>query len=312
MKAHLPLSWTHKHIEYPIFHSINLDLSGLPWIYNAEIPASFNIDELVNQLETSFSNGFLLHGCKIELAKHLSNKGYEIIRTGAEAVIDLDSIGSIPESVSNLAGRGQKFGGINEIPLTNANRERVSSFINNTPHGLKPHLKYLFKTSFDSNTRCFAMTNSEDRWLGVLTLSIPAETDCHTEMILRHKNVPVGVMEYLFLSAMNIFKYEGFRHFSLGEVPFVTPTSMEICNIAPSIKRSVQESLLFKSGHLLKYAFNYEGLYNFKNKFSPKWEPVYICSSPRLSFLSLIDLFLKTGYFELSRKELLTIIRSST
>lgn len=310
MKAYIPLSWSHKRIEYPKFESVNLSLSQVPWIYSAEIPTSFNIEELVKQLDLNYSDGFLLRGCGVELAKYLSQKGYDVIRTGAEGIVDLDNIDRITDSVANLSRRGQKLGTVIEIELTNANRERVSSFIDLTPYGLKPHLKYLFNTSFNSNTRCFVMASHEDKWLGVVTISYSGSNSCHCEMILRNRKAPVGVMELLFLSVMKILKLEGRKSLSLGEVPFVTPDSMEICEIDTSIKRSIQESLLFKSGHLLKYAFNYKGLYDFKNKFNPEWKPVYICSSPKVSFLSLIDIFFKTGYFELSRKELIPYLSS--
>jgi len=306
LKAQLPLSWSHKSLEYPKFDVVKLQLSGLPWIYNAEIPSDYDIKCLCDELETKFDQGFLLRGCRTELATYLNNKGYKIIRTGAEGVIDLQSINDLPESVSSLVKRGEKYGEAVEITLSDINRKRVSTFIKKTPYALKPKLKYLFNTSFDSNTRCFVMSTSVGNWLGVITVSFSSPDSCHAEMILREKNAPVGVMEFLLSSVMNILKEEGYIKFSLGEVPFVTPDSMDCSNLDPSLVRSLQEFLLFKSGHLLRYAFNYRGLFNFKNKFNPDWQPVYICTTSKAPFLSLIDLFYKTGYLELSRKELLS------
>jgi len=307
LKSHIPLSWSTKEIEHPKFYSITLPFSAVPWIYNAEIPASYDLQELCNHIESSFHKGFLLRGCCAELASYLSNKGYETIRTGAEGIVDLEKLNKLSKSVTELANRGSKSGSVKEISLTEINRQRVSSFIDQTPYALKPHLQYLFNTSFDSNTRCFVFCTSEDEWLGVITISISGINSCHTEMILRNKKASVGVMESLLYSVMNISKDEGFKHFSLGEVPFVTPKEMKKTNIDTN---SLQEHLLFKSGHILRYAFNYKGLFDFKNKFNPKWEPVYICATPKLPLLSLIDLFYKTGYFRLSRKELLANIRS--
>ncbi|GJM16226.1 MAG: hypothetical protein DHS20C13_15530 [Thermodesulfobacteriota bacterium] len=307
MKSHIPLSWFKKEVERPKFYSIDLPLSGVPWIYNAEIPSSYELQELCDHIESSFQKGFLLRGCSAELASCLSSKGYETIRTGAEGIVDLEDLNKLSKSLTELATRGSKSGSVKEIPLTEINRQRVSSFIHQTQYALKPHLQYLFNTSFDSNTRCFVFCTSKDDWLGVITISISGINSCHTEMILRNKKASVGVMESLLYSVMNIFKDEGYKHFSLGEVPFVTPKEMKKTNIDTN---SLQENLLFKSGHILRYAFNYKGLFDFKNKFNPKWEPVYICATPKLPFLSLIDLFYKTGYFRLSRKELLCNIRS--
>ena len=310
MKQKIPLSWSHKEIECPKFHWVKLPLSGLPWVHNAEIPAGYSMEDLCKKLESSFPKGFLLRGCSSDLAGYLNKKGYEIIRTGAQGVVNLDNLDKVTKSVSDLVTRGSRWGLVNEIPLAEANRKRVSQFIDQTPYGSKPHLNYLFNNTFDSNTRCFVMGSSEDKWLGVLTVSLSGEYSCHTEMILRNKNAPVGVMELLLFSVMKILKDEGYKQLSLGEVPFVTPEAMEENNVEITIKKSLQEHLLFKSGHLLQYAFNYKGLFDFKNKFDPTWRPVYICATPKLPFVSLFDLFYKTGYFRLSRKELLANIRS--
>jgi len=306
LKAQLPLSWTNKEIEYPNFDVVNLHLSGVPWIYKADIPSNYDLKGMCDELESKFKNGFLLRGCRTELAAYLSDKRYKVIRTGAEGVISLQCISDLPESVGNLVRRGEKIGCVAEISLTETNRKRVSSFIKKTPYALKPKLKYLFNTSFDSNTRCFVMSKSDGTWLGVITVSFSSVDTCHAEMILREKNAPVGVMELLLYSVMTILKREGKKKFSLGEVPFVTPASMDDYNKDNSLVRTLQEFVLFRSGHLLRYAFNYKGLFDFKNKFDPEWQPVYICTSSKAPFLSLIDLFYKTGYLELSRKELVS------
>jgi len=306
LKRNIPLSWSYKEIESPKFHSVNLPLSGLPWIYTAEIPARYNLEDLSNQLEATFTKGFLLRGCNAELSAYLRKKDYEVIRTGAEGIINLNNTDKVTKSVRDLVTRGSRCGQVKEIPLTDINRQSVSHFIAQTPYGTKPYLKYLFNNTFDSNTRCFVISSLREEWFGVVTVSVSGNNVCHTEMILRNKKAPVGVMESLLFSVLNIFKDEGFKFFSLGEVPFVTPEKMEENNFGPSIKRSLQEYLLFKSGHVLKYAFNYKGLFDFKNKFDPTWEPIYICATPKLPFISLIDLFYKTGYLDLSCSELTT------
>ena len=122
MKSHIPLSWSTKEIKYPNFYSIDLPLSGLPWVYNAEIPASYNLQELWDHIESSFHKGFLLRGCSAELASYLSNKGYETIRTGAEGIVDLENLNKLPKSISELVTRGSKSGSVKEVPLTEINR----------------------------------------------------------------------------------------------------------------------------------------------------------------------------------------------
>ena len=310
MKENIPLSWSHKDVDSPRFSWITLPMSGLPWIYSADVPAKYNAEQLYDQLEKRFPNGYLLRGCNAKIANYFNKKGYQILRTGAEGVIDLDNLDTVSKSVYELVARGSRWGIVSEIPLNLVNHRRVSKFIEQTHYGSKPHLNYLFNTVFDSNTRCFVMSSPEDIWLGVLTVSLSSENSCHTEMILRSKNAPIGTMELLLLSVMSIYREEGFKYFSLGEVPFISPETMDATKIDTSIKQTSQESLFFIAGRLLKYAFNYKGLFDFKNKFNPEWKPVYICAAPKLQFRALLDLFCETGYLELSRSELVSSIRT--
>lgn len=309
MKENIPLSWSHKDIDFPRFNWITLPMSGLPWIYSADVPAKYEVEQLCSQLEEEFPNGYLLRGCSAQIASYFHKKGYEILRTGAEGVVNLDNLDRVSKSVSELVSRGNRWGTVKEIPLNPVNRGRVSEFIEQTPYGPKPHLNYLFNNTFDSNTRCFVMSSQEGSWLGVLTVSISSENSCHTEMILRKENAPVGVMELLLFSVMKTYRDESYKYFSLGEVPFISPQGMEEV-IGTKVKRSTQEYLIFKAGRILRYAFNYQGLFDFKNKFNPEWKPVYICAAPKLQFRALLDLFCETGYLKLSRSELISHIRT--
>ncbi len=309
LKGNIPLSWSHKEIECPKFHWVKLPLSGLSWVYTAEIPSNYTMEDLCNKLESNFPDGFLLRGCSSELATYLNEKGCDLIRTGAQGIIDLENSKKLSQTLINLVKRGDRWGAVKEIPFSQINRQRVSQFITHTSYGTKPKLQYLFNNTFDSHCRCFVFSTPEDKWLGVITVSVLGKHYSHTEMILREKNAPAGVMESLFVSVMNILRDEGFKHFSLGEVPFVSPEAMEENNLRCTVKRSLHESFLFKAGHILRFAYNYRGLFNFKNKFDPEWKPVYICATPKLPFLSLIDLFCETRYLALSRSELISNIK---
>ena len=66
----------------------------------------------------------------------------------------------------------------------------------------------------------------------------------------------------------------------------------------PSV-RSFKERFTGAAGRRLKFAYNYEGLFHFKDKFSPRWEPVYICANPGINYLSLLRLFVKSNFLSL-------------
>lgn len=230
------------------------------------------------------------------------------MRTGAEGSIDLRSIYESRASVNDLVKRGMRWGGVEEIPFTELNAGRVLQFIARTAYGEKPYLRYLFRSRFDPETRCFAFCTVNGKWLGVITVSLAQDSHAHTELILRDKSAPPGVMEALVIGVMKMLQDDGYEKLSLGEVPFITPRNegSDTMYSNPSIK----ERVLYGAGHLLEFSFNYKGLYRFKDKFNPEWEPVYICAKPELSFLALADLFIVSRYLDLSGSELITAVRN--
>ncbi len=304
----LPLSWLKCGIAYPTFKSVRLPLSGLTWIHSAEIPFELSFEEIYAELVERFGEGILIRGCRSEIARFLTGRGFAALRTGAEALIDLRSDTRAHSLVKGLSRRGKRWGRVEEVPFTEACAERFFRLRSASAHGGKPQLRYLYRSVPDPLTRCFVYRTPGDRWLGAVTISASSELGAHTEMILRDRDAPPGVMETLFLEIMDTFKEEGFKEFSLGEVPFVSHRFH--ADAAPPYGRYIKERLLFGTGYLLKYAYNFENLFRFKNKFRPEWEPVYICA-PKISWTALADMFVETGFYALSRSALVSTMRTA-
>lgn len=260
------------------------------------------------ELLSRFTGGFLIRGCDAEIARHLAGKGCGVMRTGAEGVIDLRSADEPRASVNELVRRGMRRGGVEEIPFTELHARGVSQFAGRTAYGDKPYLTYLFRSRFDPGTRCFVFRAVNGKWLGVITVSRARDSRAHTELILRDKNAPPGVMEALVAGVMKMLGDEGYEKLSLGEVPFVAPGNGDPDPVHSDL--SLKEKVLFRTGSLLKFAFNYKGLYRFKNKFNPEWSPVYICAAPALSYSALADLFIVSRYLDLSGSELVSAVRN--
>jgi lysylphosphatidylglycerol synthetase-like protein (DUF2156 family) len=126
-------------------------------------------------------------------------------------------------------------------------------------------------------------------------------------MILRAEDAPPGVMDALFVEIMEILRQEGMKELSLGEVPFVTCGHAE--NTASPSGQYIKEKFLFGMGYIFKYAYNFRSLFQFKNKFRPKWEPVYICA-PKISWTALADIFIESGFYTLSGAALISSVKS--
>jgi phosphatidylglycerol lysyltransferase len=302
----IPLSWLRCDTAYPRFKSVRLPLSGLTWIHSAEIPFNLSFEKIFAELVNTFGEGILIRGCRSEIAGFLMGREFTALRTGAEALIDLGSHSGTLTAAMGISRRGMRWGGVEEVTFTEASAERFSRLRSASAHGRKPQLRYLYHTGLDPSTRCFVYRTPGDRWLGAVTVSESARSLAHTEMILRDRDAPPGVMEALFAGTMDILKEEGFKEFSLGEVPFVSDSFDSAT--ALNSGQHVKEKVLFCTGYLLKYAYNFENLFRFKNKFRPVWRPVYICA-PKMPWSALADMFVESGFHALSGSALISSVK---
>ncbi|MDB6062250.1 MAG: hypothetical protein JWM78_2353 [Verrucomicrobiaceae bacterium] len=91
---------------------------------------------------------------------------------------------------------------------------------------------------------------------------------------------PNGVMEYLTLSVMLWGKGEGYQWFNLGMAPL---SGLEQHRLAPLWHKL--GNTVFRFGAEF---YNFEGLFNYKDKFDPVWRPRYLASPPGLSIASVL------------------------
>jgi phosphatidylglycerol lysyltransferase len=94
--------------------------------------------------------------------------------------------------------------------------------------------------------------------------------------LMRHDpDAPNSVMEYLFVQIMLWGKERGYQWFNLGMAPL---SGLEARPLAPLWNRF--GSFVFKNA---EHFYNFQGLRNYKSKFSPVWEPRYLAFPGALS-----------------------------
>ena len=86
---------------------------------------------------------------------------------------------------------------------------------------------------------------------------------------------PDGLMEHLLVSLMLWGKEEGYRWFNLGMAPL---SGLERRPLAPLWNRI--GNTLFRFGNEF---YNFKGLYQYKNKYDPVWQPRYLAAPAGLS-----------------------------
>ncbi|HEY52084.1 MAG TPA: DUF2156 domain-containing protein [Caldilineae bacterium] len=280
-----------------------MPLSRRQWVPLADIPYDASFERIYRQSLSSLPGGFVLHGCNTTVSRFLLAEGCQVAQTGVEAVLNLEEGNMAKPSVLDLARRGGRWGRVMEVLPTEANQHRLAQLAQTTAHGAKPQLQYAFRTQFDEATRGFVFATPEGKWLAAITLSLMKPNYWHTELLLRRKSAPIGVMEALVTEVFDRLKKEGGRdkgRWSLGMVPFLSisdPLLEQSCKNAFSLP--CRNELMLKVGRLLHFSFNYEGLFRFKDKFSPEWRPLYLCGKPTLPWRVLIDLSIKSRHLHL-------------
>ncbi|MBK7630903.1 MAG: DUF2156 domain-containing protein [Ignavibacteriales bacterium] len=255
------------------------------WICNTKVPFNNSVDEIFNEINFDLANSDLLFdGCSSENKNYLKLLGYKSLSFGKEAIIDLSKNPFQKKSLMELVKRGSRHGCFEEVSYSYGSRQQLQAFIAKTSHGSKPQLQNLFALSFQSHHRLFVLKNNED-WICAITLSYKDKKIMQTELILRCADAPIGVMEKLIFEIFNKLKMEEFDYWSLGAVPFVDFDSKLF---------SLSWFINFV-GRKIKFAYNYKGLFNFKNKFNPIWEPYYICYKNRLGFIQIFQLAQKSN-----------------
>lgn len=85
------------------------------------------------------------------------------------------------------------------------------------------------------------------------------------DLMRRRPDAPNGAMDALFVAMIERFRDAGLEKMSLGMVPFVGAGGETLA------ARAIR--LLYERG---ERAFNSQGLFRFKNKWHPEWEPRYL------------------------------------
>ena len=303
--SQLPLSWARTSTADPVLNVVKLPFSAPGWIPTAEIPDHYSFDQLYREHLSRLPNGFVLQSCSLPLRDYLLEQGCQVAAMGAEAILDLPWRGK--RSVRELARRGRRHGSVHEIELSRTHQHKLAQLLRESPSRQGAQLRYTERPEFDASTRCFVFETAEKKWLAAITLSTPAPHYVHTELLLRHRDALVGIMEALIAAIAQQLATEGVSHLSLGTVTPLPAAESDAIFAAHRHPKELwmQSQLSFRLGRALNFAFNAEGLWQFKNKFTPRWEPLYLCASPQLSWATVAGLVQATGYVNLVWSRLL-------
>ena len=303
MQTLLPLSWTRASVAQPDYRHVALPFSRIRWITFADIPHNYSMQVMCDELTLSYPEGFVIRGCSASMAEYFAAGKSQTITTGAEAVLSLQGAHLEHPSVAGPAARALKRGSVIEVEMNETNQQMLESFSKKTRHAGKPQLQHVFRVKLSAACRCFVFRAYTGEWLAAMTLSTRGKMEVHTEVMLKHYDATADIMEGLIAGIYEILRSEGIREWSLGEVPFrmLIQTSEEL--LTPL------ERLMVSMASLWKHAYDFEGLYSFKNKFKPEWRPVMLCGNTELSSLMLAELAFAMGFTDLMLHESVSFVK---
>lgn len=89
--------------------------------------------------------------------------------------------------------------------------------------------------------------------------------------LMRHvDDAPVGLMDFLFTELLLHFKSEGYAEFSLGNAPLSGLEGHRHSQLSTRLG-----AFVYRHG---RHFYNFEGLRMFKEKFGPRWEPIFLAT----------------------------------
>ena len=273
-----PLSWN--------VSGQKVSLSALPlrnahFLYAADIPAGSCPLHVSMEYAQTKQVPILLRGCDKILAERVQAAGGTALCLGSAAKIPLTDF-TPSNSLRALSRRGGRR--CVQIQVSPRSAAVLIKSLTSQRHTL-PRLRYLYRSSpFRASAAFAALCSSSRIPLGIATTSTYAPGEAHLELLLRDYRAPIGTMELLLTGIIRHLRQHGFSTLNLGEVPFVGSRE-KTCFLT--------KRLLFAPlNYLLSPNFNTQGLYAFKDKFNPQWEPLYWVGYPRLH----LGDFLLTAY----------------
>lgn len=116
-----------------------------------------------------------------------------------------------------------------------------------------------------------AVIRQEDRIVAFANLWTSAGRHELSIDLMRHvADAPYGVMDFLFVELMLWGKAQGYRWFNLGMVPL---SGLENNPLAPAWHQV--GAFIFRHG---EHFYNFRGLRQYKEKFSPQWRPKFLAT----------------------------------
>ncbi|WP_373774017.1 bifunctional lysylphosphatidylglycerol flippase/synthetase MprF [Streptococcus ferus] len=213
-----------------------------------------------------------------DMTLFLHEYGFEFMKVGENALVDLDSFhlkGNKYKPFRNALNRVQKEGFTFEIspqPHSKVLLDELETISNKwlEKRQEKRFSLGFFDRDYFQEAPLALVKNKEQEIVAFANIMPNHQNGIVSIDLMRYdaKKIPNGVMDYLFLSLFIHFKEEGLAYFDLGMAPL-----WGVGQVKESFLHERLAYLLYNFG---THFYSFEGLHQYKKKFTPIWEERYV------------------------------------
>ena len=216
--------------------------------------------------------------------------GLALLKLGEEARVPLESFSlegskraGLRQSFNRLQREGLSF---EIVPAAGVDAilPELQIISNNWLEDKKAREKRFSIGFFDAEylRRCaVALVRRDDRIIAFANLwELENKSELSMDLMRYEPGAGNGLMEYLIISLLLWGKEQGYRWFNLGMAPL---SGLEQHPLAPLWNKI--GNTIFRFGNEF---YNFDGLYQYKKKFDPIWQPRYLAAPPGMSMASAL------------------------
>ena len=224
-----------------------------------------------------------------KLTLYLHEFGFEFMKVGENALVDLDNFtlrGNKYKPFRNALNRVEKDGFSFEVVEAPHSPELLAEAraISDTWLHKRPEKGFslgYFDEAYLQESSLALVRNQEGKMVAFANVMPNYQDNIASIDMMRYDKdlIPNGVMDYLFISLFVHFREAGVGYFDLGMAP--------LSGVGQAEESFLQERLAYLVYHFGSHFYSFEGLYRYKEKFTPLWDQRYVSYS-RSSWVSYV------------------------
>ena len=204
--------------------------------------------------------------------------GFKTVKIGEEAIVDLHSFttqGKAGRNLRNALNRFNKLGYNTKFyppPIADELLDKLKIVSDEWLNHMQGSEKQFSLGWFDYDylqTCEIATVESQDGDIIAFTNIVPEYqlNEITIDLMRKLERAEHGIMEFLFISLFQHYKELNYDSFNLG--------LSALSGLKDNPESRLEKGLDYLYKHLNRF-YNFQGLYKFKDKFNPRWEPRYL------------------------------------